>query len=183
MSTRFKSLNWRVITIISVNWVSSRRHPLASFLHPRTKWQHVLSTLTHTMSTSQQTIICGWDTSTQRSQKASDSSFIRSLGDVSILFTCKKVIVAPVVDPECFSMMKVQEINGVIWHLEPNTRVLMKKAVTVPCSPTSIPVYLSIQNVFLAYSPERIAISTIKPTTPNNSADNSKAGLYSKQII
>ena len=121
--------------------------------------------------------------SPQGTHRISDSSFIRSLGDVSILFTCKKVIVAPVTDHECYSMMKEQDINGVMWHLEPHTRVLMKQAVIVPCASASVPVYLSIQNSFLAYSPERTVISTIKPATPNDTADNSKAGLYSKQLI
>ena len=49
--------------------------------------------------------------SPQGTHRISDSSFIRSLGDVSILFTCKKVIVAPVTDHECYSMMKEQDIK------------------------------------------------------------------------
>jgi hypothetical protein len=121
--------------------------------------------------------------SPQGTHRISDSSFIRSLGDVSIIFTCKKVIVAPVQDPKCFSLLRVQDINGVIWHLEPNTRILMKNAVNVPCSPSSVPIYLSIQNAFLAYAPDRTVISTNNLTPSNHSVDNSESGLYSKQII
>ena len=121
--------------------------------------------------------------SPQGTHRISDHTFIRSLGDVSILFTCKKVIVAPVQDPKCFSLLRVQDINGVVWHLEPNTRILMKDAVNVPCSPSSVPIYLSIQNSYLAYVPERTVITTNNPTPSNLSIDNSNAGLYSKQII
>ena len=116
--------------------------------------------------------------------RVGDNVFIRNLGDVSVRFECLRVQVAPVQDDSCFSMLKVQDINANIWFLEPNTRILLKKAANVPCSPANVPVYQTTDNQLISFSPDRKSVKASHAPLDNATEINTDAaGLYPKVLV
>ena len=99
-------------------------------------------------------------------------------------FQCKRIQVAPVYDKHsCFSMLPVMSLSGKEWFLHPSTRILMEKAIKVPCSPANVPIYKTNQGPLISFSPERkTVIAQISP--PSNSSDpHTQSGLYPTDLV
>ena len=116
--------------------------------------------------------------------RVADNTFIRNLGDLTVQFNCKKVHVAPVISDKCHAMMKVQDLNGEAWHLDPANRILMKNSVTVQCTAATVPVYRTTQNTFVTFTPARQTVQASQLTYTNTTiSSNKEAGLYPPTLV
>ena len=124
------------------------------------------------------------DTSLASTGRSGEHTFVRNLGDASVEFTCKKIDVAPVPDGKCHSMLRVQDLKGGLWFLDPETRILMKTAVEIPCAIASVPIYLNTKNELVSYSPERKTVisSSVNPDDQPGT-DGSRNGLYPAEMV
>ena len=111
--------------------------------------------------------------------------FLRNLGDISVTFTCRKVIVAPVATNKCYSMAKVSDIQGSIWFLSPVNRMLISQAIVVPCTSATLPVYRSNSDDLVVFSPTKSIVTEEKIQTYQNrsSSSNHNTGLYPVRLI
>ena len=109
--------------------------------------------------------------------------FLRNLGDISVTFTCSKVIVAPVISSDCYSMAKVSDIQGRIWFLSPVNRMLISQAIVVPCTSATLPVYRSNSNELVVFSPNKSIVTEEKVQNHQNRSSSSNTGLYPVRLI
>ena len=116
--------------------------------------------------------------------RVSRDTFVRNLGDVSVEFQCKRIQVAPVSDKQsCYSMLPVMSLSGKEWFLHPSTRILMEKAIKVPCSPANVPIYKTNQGPLLSFSPERKTVISQSSLPPNSSEPHTQSGLYPTDLV
>ena len=123
------------------------------------------------------------DSTLASTSRSGESTFVRNLGDASIEFSCKKVDVAPIVEEVCYSMLKVQDLKSTVWFLDPESRILMKEAVVIPCSISTSPIYRNTRNELVSYSPGRKNVNPTSRNLDNSSQDNSEAGIYPKDMV
>ena len=110
------------------------------------------------------------------------STFIRNMGDCSLIFKCHATTVVPIENnTECFTRLQVQDIKGRISFLDPNTRILMDYAAPSPCHPSMLPIYRNDQGVMVTYSPSREIVKYKKVT--NVETQESESGLYSASMV
>jgi hypothetical protein len=115
--------------------------------------------------------------------RVDNNMFLRNLGDVSVQFECKMIQVAPSPDDiKCYSMLPVQDLTGNVWFLDPSTRILMKKAIELPCSPANTPVYKTNEGEMVSFSPKR-RIIVVHKSVYNGTDDGNSGGLYPTEMI
>ena len=124
------------------------------------------------------------DTSLASTSRSGEHTFVRNLGDTSVEFTCLKIDVAPVPDEKCFSMLRVQDLKSDIWFLDPETRILMKTAVEIPCAVASVPIYRNTKNELVSYSPDRKVVTSSPANLDDSSEfDGSQNGIYPAEMV
>ena len=116
-------------------------------------------------------------------QRIGSSKFIRNLGDISVTFKCQEVRVAPADSEKCHSMVPVTDIKGNTWFLNPINRILMKKAITVPCTAATLPIYRNQNDQFLTFNPKRTLIKEEMGKQYNASLPNPNTGLYPADLV
>ena len=123
------------------------------------------------------------DTTMSSISRSGDSTFVRNLGDASIEFSCKKLTVAPIIEDVCHSMLKVQDLQSTTWYLDPESRILMKEAVVIPCSISNAPIYRNDKDELVSYSPSRKVINSIQTQLNSTTHDSGTAGIYPKDMV
>ena len=87
----------------------------------------------------------------ETTERVGKNTFARNLGDLTVTFQCKETIVAPVSDDQCYSMLKVQDLNGKTWHLDSDIRILSKTALHIPCTAPFIPIYKTVKGDYVTF--------------------------------
>lgn len=110
------------------------------------------------------------------------STFLRNMGDCSLVFKCLPIMVVPIENnTACFTRLQVQDIKGRISHLDPNTRILMDYAAPSPCHPSMLPIYRNDQGDMVIYSPNRELVKYKNSESEDNIP--SESGLYSPSMV
>ena len=112
----------------------------------------------------------------------SGSQFLRNLGDCSVSFSCKKIVVAPILNStRCFARLPVQDISGKTYFLDQTNRMLMDHSPPSPCQPSLLPAYRNQDDEIVIYSPDRVILRVDE--VPQNEATLDSTGLYSAGLI
>ena len=120
----------------------------------------------------------------ETTERIDKNTFARNLGDLTVTFQCKETIVAPVSDNQCYSMLKVQELNGMTWHLDSDNRILSKTALHIPCSAPFIPIYKTVKGEYVTFRPDRKNINDVHNIPTSNRTDpDSPHGLYPDALV
>ena len=113
----------------------------------------------------------------------SGKQFIRNLGDCSVSFSCKQLVVAPILNStRCFARLPVQDISGKTYFLDQANRMLMNHSPPSPCQPSLLPAYRNQANEIVIYSPHRVLLNVDELPQPNDTSQY-KTGLYSSALI
>ena len=111
------------------------------------------------------------------------TTFVRNLGDASVVFQCKKTTVAPLENvDQCYERLPVQNIKGNIFYLDQTNRILMDHAPPINCIPSYLPAYRTTTNEIVVYSPKRKLLKTIMFEN-STSPEDGTPGLYSTQMV
>ena len=117
-------------------------------------------------------------------RRIKNNMYARNLGDATLIFSCKEMLVAPIESPVCHSKLPVRTINGENLYLDPVTRLLTNDSIALPCSIPFLPAYQTTEGKILIYAPKR---EEIKPRNPTQQLDrNSSAqslGIYDPDMM
>ena len=93
------------------------------------------------------------------------SRFVRNMGDVSVTFTCRAVIVeAANKSDSCYKQVRVVE-GEEIYYLDPATRILLQKGSQTVCSVANVPAVQDTKGRLVVFDPE---IRVVNPTSLQN---------------
>ena len=82
------------------------------------------------------------------------SRFVRNLGDVSVTFSCREVMVSAAnVTDICYKQVRVVE-GGNTYYLDPVTRILLEKGSQTVCSVANVPALQDTKGRIVVFEPE-----------------------------
>ena len=112
------------------------------------------------------------------------SRFVRNMGDLSVSFKCKEVLVkAANITEECYKQIRVQD-GDKIRYLDAATRILLEKGSKTVCSPASIPAILDTKGRTVIFDPKP---RVVNPTRIENMVRHDDyvegKGLYAPNVV
>ena len=111
--------------------------------------------------------------------------FTRNLGDVSVVFNCKKQVVklAEVTGQECWVYPKIVQENGETAYMDPSNRVIMKESITKHCSSATSPVLRDTLGHHYALTPQARRVFPEHTKVAVAEENDSTHGLYSQDVV
>jgi hypothetical protein len=115
----------------------------------------------------------------EQMQKVNKNTFSRNLGDLSVVFECVPVIVAPTINQSyCYTRLPVQDLKSNLYYLDSFTYILKSTAAIALCLHASTPIYRTTDGVMVTYTPNRDVVIMETCNISNKSQTGGKKGIY-----